>query len=450
MATYTFETMAQSDASNFTATDFLFFLSGNIANLGVTDNPGTSSSNALGTTITAESITLTSGGKSLTFSAAELSAASKASPDHILLGNDLLVFGQGGTTSVPYDDAGTAGTLSLAAGTAGHSAVAFGFAGADSIVGGSASDTINGGEGNDTITGHSSFNATESDWLLGGNGADVITGGNGNDHIYGNVAVGAGGAADGNDVIVAGDGHDYVNGNAGNDTIDGGNGNDRLYGGNGDDSIEGGAGNDYLQGNKGNDTLQDTGTSTTEVNIIHGGAGNDIISAAHGLNQLFGELGNDSITGGGEADKIWGGVGYDTVQGNGGADTFYFASGDADIANVTSAYTATSHGVTDVVSDFTHGTDKLSLGFSVTAVDTAAGGTTFSTVDDAYTYAKGVLAGHGTDVVALYVHDTNTGHTADVGTYVFWDSAHSTGTIDSVVHLSSVSDPTTIAKTDFI
>jgi Ca2+-binding RTX toxin-like protein len=450
MATYTFETMAQSDASNFTATDFLFFLSGNVANLGVTDTPGTSSSNALGTTITAETITLTSGGKSLSFSAAELSAASKASPDHILIGNDLLVFGQGGTASSPYNDAGTAGTLSLAAGTAGHAAVAFGFAGDDSIVGGAANDTINGGEGNDTITGHSSAGATESDWLLGGNGNDSITSGAGNDHIFGNVAVGASGTADGNDVIVAGDGHDYVNGNAGNDTIDGGNGNDRLYGGNGDDSIEGGAGNDYLQGNKGNDTLQDTGTSATEVNVIHGGAGNDIISAAHGLNQLFGELGNDSITGGNEADKIWGGAGYDTLAGGNGADTFNFASGDADIANVTTAYTATSHGVTDVVWDFTHATDKLSLGFSVTAVDTAAGGTTFATIDDAYTYAKGVLAGHGTEVAALYVNDTTTGHTADVGTYLFWDSAHSTGTIDSTVLLHGVTDPTTIAKTDFV
>ena len=39
MANYTFETMSQSDASAFTSADYLFFLSGSVANLGVSDTP---------------------------------------------------------------------------------------------------------------------------------------------------------------------------------------------------------------------------------------------------------------------------------------------------------------------------------------------------------------------------------------------------------------------------
>lgn len=434
MATYTFEQMTQSDASAFTTADYLFFLSGNVANLGVVDNPQTVTSNALGSSTTLESITLTSGGKSLTFGAHALAVASQQTPDHIIIGNDLLVFGESGTTASPVND-----TLSLAAGTAGHAGVAFGFGGNDTITGGAANDTINGGEGNDVINDASST-TSDSDWLLGGNGADSIVGGAGNEHIFGNVAVGAGGLADGNDTIDAGAGNDYVNGNAGDDSILGGAGNDRLYGGNGNDTIDGGTGNDYIQGNKGNDTLTDTGTSTTEVNVIHGGAGNDIISAAHGLNQLFGDTGNDSITGGAEADQIWGGTGYDTLTGGGGNDVFHFASGDADVANLNTATTATNHGQVDLVWDYTDGSDKLEIGFSVTAVDYATGGTTFATVDDAYTYAKGILMGHGTEVAALHV---------GTDTYVFWDSTHSTGTIDSAIQLHGVSDPTVLTKTDF-
>jgi hypothetical protein len=70
-------------------------------------------------------------------------------------------------------------------------------------------------------------------------------------------------------------------------------------------------------------------------------------------------------------------------------------------------------------------------------VDTAA--TTFASVDDAYTYAKGILAGHGTDVAALHV---------GTDTYVFWDSTHSTGTIDSAIDLTGVG--VTVVKADFV
>jgi len=441
MATYTFETMSQSDAAAFTSDDYLFFLSGTAANLGVSDTPASSVQNGLGTTTTPETITLTEGSQTLTFLADQLATASQDSPTHVIFGNnDVAVFGESGTDTFTV------------AGVAGHGAVAFGFGGIDHITGGLGNDTLNGGEGNDVIVGASAAHGTDShgnpmytdvDYLLGGNGADSITGSDANDHIYGNVAVGAAGTADGNDTLDGGNGNDYINGNAGNDMIHdtGVIGNDRLYGGSGNDTIDGGDGSDYLQGNKGNDTIHDTGTFGNDT--LHGGADNDTLQVDRGDNQLWGDNGNDTITGGNGADTIDGGAGYDHLAtgGAGHTTTFVFATGDADVANLNTATTATGHDVTEVLTGFSHGDDSLSIGFSVTHIDTASGSTTnFANVDDAYTYAKAILAGHGTDVAAL-----------DVGTdtYLFWDSSHSTGTIDSVVHV--VGDVSgNWDKTDFV
>lgn len=439
MANYTFETMSQTDASAFTATDYLFFLSGSVANLGVSDTPQSVTSNGLGSTTVFESITLTENGKSLTFGAPALSAASQN--DHVIFGNnEVAIFGT----------AATPDTFTVV-GTAGHAAVAFGFGGADHITGGAGNDTLNGGEGNDVIVGSSAGtdshgHLVESDYLLGGNGNDTVTGDVGNDHIYGNVAVGAAGTADGDDVLHGMGGNDYINGNAGNDTITGDDGNDRLYGGNGNDHIDGGNGNDYIQGNKGNDTIADTGATGNDT--IHGGADDDTISVVQGNNQLWGDNGNDMITSGGANghDTIVGGAGYDHMI-DGSTDvhhavTFMFASGDSSVANLTTNVTASSHDLTDWIDNFTHGNDHLSLGFSVTGIETASGGTAtnFANVDDAYTYAKAILAGHGTEVAALEV---------GTDTYLFWDSSHSTGTVDSVLALGHY-DAATIVKADFV
>ena len=443
MANYTFDTMSQTDATAFTSADYLFFLSGGVDTLGVVNTSATTTITALGTTTTAESITLTENGKTLVFDAAQLSGASTSTPNHIVFSHDIAVFGTDGNNS----------SLDASAGTAGHEALVYGFAGNDLLIGGAANDTLNGGDGNDTISGSSS--GTENDFLLGGAGADNITGGNGNDHIYGNVAVGAAGTTDGNDVINAGAGHDYVNGNAGDDSIYGGVGNDRLYGGAGNDTVDGGDGNDYIQGNLGNDTLGDAGASTTDNDTIHGGQGNDTITETAGSNQLWGDLGDDTVTGGtgddwisGGAgndvlgggngnDTIVGGTGYDALTGGAGNDTFVFATGDADVGNLNSATTASGHGLVDVVTDFVSGADHFSLGFTVAAVDTST--TTFATVDDAYTYAKGILAGHGSDVAAL--------HVVGAQTYVFWDSTHGTGMVDSAVDLTNGA---MVVKADFV
>jgi Ca2+-binding RTX toxin-like protein len=427
MANYVFETMSTTDASNFTSADRLFFETATVSTLGVTDNPATSGP----LSSTAESITLTSGSHTLTFAAAQLSAASTAG-NLIFVSGDELFVGTAAAQALTLSDAGH-----------GHGTAAYGFDGDDTISGTStANDTLNGGAGNDVITGSSSYtdssgHFTESDFYMGGAGADSITGGAGNDHIYGNLFSSTAGAADGGDTIHAGAGNDYVNGNAGNDFIYGENDNDRLYGGAGNDLIDGGNGNDYLQGNKGIDQLYGgNGTDT-----IHGGADNDWVQGDAGNDQVFGDLGDDSVTGG---------AGYDTLWGGDGNDLFRFGTGDASNANV-SVTTGASAGLTDVIADFTSGSDHIDLGFTVSTVLHQQTGVTFTSVAAAQVYAEQLLDAHtGTGEVAAI--------TVGSDTYLFYtdtgvdttgvDAAHS---INAAIKVTGVAGSVfASAGTDFV
>jgi Ca2+-binding RTX toxin-like protein len=94
------------------------------------------------------------------------------------------------------------------------------------------------------------------------------------------------------------------------------NGNDTITGGNGSDTIGGGAGNDTLSGGNG-----------SGADVINGGSGNDTITGGAGL---------DSLTGGADEDR------------------FVFATGDLD---------TTSLLVTDVILDFSAGTDVIAHTF---------------------------------------------------------------------------------------
>jgi serralysin len=431
MANYFFETMSDSDAAAFTSDDRLFFLSGTPSSVTVTHQEATTG----GLHPTAESTTITLGAVSHTFQADELAGASAA--------HDIIFVSGGNDTLVVDSDAGS--TIDLGAGNSAgpydpatydvdlnaHT-ILYAFGGADTITGGNASDWIDGGNGSDTITGVNDGSADalahKADVLQGGGGGDTITGADGNDHIYGNTLATAAGTTDGGDLLSGGNGNDYINGNAGNDTIDGGLGNDRLYGGNNDDVVTGGAGYDYLQGNKGNDTLDGGADNDT----IHGGADNDSLVGGTGNDQLFGDNGNDTLSGG---------AGYDSLTGGAGNDTFSFGATDASVANLNTVATATDHGLTDVITDFTHGADKLGLaGGAPTAIDLQGSGVTFSGVDDAYAYAKTLIAAHVADVAAIQVGSD---------TYLFYDTDHTGGTIDAVVKLSSFT-ASTLTTSDFV
>lgn len=274
------------------------------------------------------------------------------------------------------------------------------FGGDDLIVGGSEDDVLDGRGGSDVIR--------------GGAGADTIIGGEGNNHLYGQSA---NGGTDGADSITAGAGMDYIQGNAGNDTIDGGGGPDRLNGGANDDRISGGAGNDAINGNLGNDTI-DAGDGNDSA---RGGKDNDMISGGAGNDSLLGDLGNDTLVGG---------SGTDTMTGGDGLDVFKFASGDAQLMNGST--------LTDVVTDYTDGTDKIALGFTVGSVLIGSDQSSFSA---AVSYAQQLFDGHGGngEVAAIHVGSD---------TYLFFASGGG-ATVDSAIDVKAAA-ASSFDTTDFV
>ena len=231
----------------------------------------------------------------------------------------------------------------------------------------------------------------------------IFTGTSGNDSLNG---------TSGDDTLLGLDGNDFIRGNGGNDLIYGGNGSDFIRGGDGADLIDGGAGNDragYYQtdaalggatvslllqgsaqntGSQGWDTLvniehvsgtpfADTLTgdandnwlwgsgawlfgaviSTTNNDVIDGGAGNDLLTVGAGDHVLIGGVGIDTVrytenggtetglvvslllqggvqsTGNGSwtitgIENLSGGVANDTLTGDGGANVLAGDSGN--------------------------------------------------------------------------------------------------------------------------
>lgn len=272
------------------------------------------------------------------------------------------------------------------------------FGGDDSITGSSGSDTLDGMAGHDVI--------------FGLDGSDTIIGGDGNEHLYGQSPTGG---IDAGDSISGGAGNDYIQGNAGNDTLDGGDGTDRINGGKDNDLISGGIGNDSVNGNLGNDT-------------IDGGDGNDSLRGGKDDDQLSGGTGDDHLQGDLGNDTLVGGTGWDTLTGGDGNDLFQFSAGDAPIVNGTSS--------TDIITDFTHGADHISLGFAVSAVLTGANQTSFSA---AVLAAQQLFDGHGGNGEVAFLHVGN-------DNYLFF-SSNGGATVNSAIDVQAAGAFTT---TDFV
>jgi subtilisin family serine protease len=245
------------------------------------------------------------------------------------------------------------------------------------------------------------FGTAYGEELRGGAGADQINGGAGDDQLYGE---------EGNDSLTGGVGADWVFGNSGDDTLiisaDG------IWGsgfrvanlgspgsaGTGALTILSGKNRlaDVLDGGTGADTLKLTESSdafcihdafsqfNTNVNLasdgqgvlsttrftaietILAGAGDDVIdltSADYSIGGVLvdGGTGNDILWGNAGADKLIGGSGDDTLFGGEGDDTLVGGTG-ADIFEF-----AKSGSASDVIEDFTPGTDKIRLYGAATA-----------------------------------------------------------------------------------
>lgn len=214
------------------------------------------------------------------------------------------------------DDAGTpaptpTGGSNVRVGTASGD-VLLGTSGGDSIIGLAGDDVLIGEAGDDAISG-----GDGADFVDGGAGRDTVHGGSGDDHVFAgadaDLVNGEAGAdrlfgQGGNDVINAGAGDDAAFGGAGNDLFVGevGDGNDTYYG----DEIDGGNGVDTLDlsaisanltvdlGNgmlgRGSAVSSQSGSDTLwHIENVATGSGNDTITASRAVNVMEGGAGDD-------------------------------------------------------------------------------------------------------------------------------------------------------------
>lgn len=324
----------------------------------------------------------------------------------------------------------------------------FGEAGDDTVYAG-IGDRSNGGSGSDmivlnateqtkdisfvfatgpvTIDAATSFNAFEKLAYIGGKGRDAVTGGGLDDSLTGNA------------------GNDILRGAGGNDDLRDGAGTDRLYGDTGDDILirTSTAGKDVFDGGSGIDTLsfEETiftnanvvvdlltqsknnglalGLTVNNVEIIEGSTFDDDIRGDANANILNGGKSDDVLVGRDGDDTLNGGEGDDWLTGGKGNDKFVFdLSGRGDFG--------------DVVTDFTHGQDKLAIDGSDYNIATAD---------------KTVTLVVGADPVA----------TSTKGTFLFesdngrlWFDADGKGTVADLELVAILQNVKTLSTSDFI
>jgi Ca2+-binding RTX toxin-like protein len=303
---------------------------------------------------------------------------------------------------------------------------ASGFAGKARLSGKGGSDTLLGGNGNDMLDGGSG-----GDILKGGGGndsyyvdsiADVVTEtstiATEVDTVYASSIDFSFGYTLGANVenlfiggkVTTGVGNNLNNLIGGSKTapvnkLYGGAGNDTLIGGDGSDFLDGGTGNDTLRGGKGADvyfvdsigdvvtepdaTLPPTEFAASAVAIVPPQSDRVSASISYGLglgleelvltgtaningsgnsssNALSGNNANNTLSGAGGKDTLRGAGGNDILTGGADGDSFLYATGVA--------FTKSSVGI-DTITDFTSGTDKITL-----SATTFSAGTTFASV----------------------------------------------------------------------
>ncbi|MDP3254400.1 peroxidase family protein [Bosea sp. (in: a-proteobacteria)] len=202
---------------------------------------------------------------------------------------------------------GTPGTDVLV-GTAGADNI-IGFAGDDVLIGEAGDDRVSAGEG--------------ADFVDAGAGADIVFLGGGDDHGFGGA---------GNDALYGEAGDDRVFGEAGDDRLEGGVGRDTMVGGAGDDLIVAAVGDgddtyhgDDLDGGDGVDTLDMSAISASiTVDLGSGLLGRgSAVSVESGTDTLWGI--ENVATGSGE-DTITASAAVNVMEGGAGDDVFRFTS----------------------------------------------------------------------------------------------------------------------------
>ncbi len=202
-------------------------------------------------------------------------------------------------------------------------------------------------------------------------------------------------------------------GNSTNGTITGNsNGSETIFGHTGNDTINGNSGNDLIYGGSGQDTINGNNDNDT----IYGGSGNDTLIGANDDDTIYGGSGADTITGGGGNDQIYGGFGADSINADTGNDTIHYLS---------------TNDTNDVITNFTHGSDKIDL----SAID--ADGSTPS--NDTFLFG-GQVSG-----AVVQAHSV-TWSTDGVNTEVYADTDGNLSTAEFHITLSGV---TSLSTSDF-
>ncbi len=291
---------------------------------------------------------------------------------------------------------GGSGNDTISGGNEGDDRI-FGNAGNDVINSDRGNDFVSGGDGDDTINGGYTGNNT----LFGDAGNDTINGGHDDDELHGGSGDDIMDGLLGDDIINGGEGNDVITGYGGDDTIDGGDGDDTINGGSGTNTLTGGAGKDVFAPTKySNDTITDFDIDNDlidltkfaedeyypiqyfhELEITQEGNDVSITSSNNQINLLLKNINKDDIEGrhfkGIEAvslitedqiingdfnnNNLAGGLGNDTINGGyGGSDTLTGNAGD-DTFVIESKYSWNGSVITDTITDFTIGEDKIDL-----------------------------------------------------------------------------------------
>jgi len=190
----------------------------------------------------------------------------------------------------------------------------------------------------------------------------------------------------------------------------------------------------------GDDTLSIAGSGGANI-TISAGAGGDTITGSDQADIINGEAGNDTLSGGLGNDIINGGAGNDTINGGGGQDTLTGGS-ETDTFRFDNSVTSGAPALVDVVTDWTDGTDFISIsggdtfgaggatglaqgaGAAGTLVTTANGGVVIQTV--AQSAGAAALVG-GTQFIKL-----TTGVTTQASDQLTFDAAIGTSTITAL------------------
>lgn len=170
------------------------------------------------------------------------------------------------------------------------------------------------------------------------------------------------------DTLIAGNGIQTLYGNAGNDFLSAGTGTQSLYGGSGNDTVVAGMGNQVYDGGAGDDTI-DFSHLNARVEVdqdlyfakVFDPVSGELLytSSVTSFNKVIGsDLGTVFWASEYTPRTYLGGAGNDAYYSESGGDTVTLGAG-ADTFRWYRKYVA--DGLTDHITDFTSGTDKLDL-----------------------------------------------------------------------------------------